>query len=260
MRPAPPAWPHVRAGVGRTRYAYHRGMLRTLIAAALLLTAAACGGPSASPSPAPSHTPMVTPTPVPTPTPTPAPDTEQVSITASGFGAYDLQVYPIAVLANAASAHTATGVTVSFTVQFSGGSYQLSTEPVSLGPGETLAVTALCTDACDGANAIQATPTVGGWATGPRVVISGSSAPYTCGSPCSGDPGYEGSVSGTLTGQVPSGTLVTVTAVCQNGAGNIVGGGSASSLWPAGTTAPAYVSVLTSTQPASCQLYATEVT
>jgi hypothetical protein len=188
-----------------------------------------------------------------------APDDETVDKVASGFGAYDLQVSPVSVLHNLATAHTATGVVVSFTVHFPGGTHPLTAEPVSLAPGETLAVTALCTDICDGATGVDVAVTVGGWVAGARVVISGTSAPYTCGSPCSGSPGYEGSASGTLSGQVPSGRQVTVTAVCQDGSGTIVGGGSVSMLWPSGASANATVSVLVTTPPASCQLYATEV-
>jgi hypothetical protein len=177
----------------------------------------------------------------------------------SGFGAYDLEVYPVSVLHSLATAHTAIGVVVRFTVQLPGGSNALSSEPVSLAPGETLAVTVQCTDSCDGATGVDAAVTVGGWVTGAYTVISGTSAPYTCGSPCSGNPGYEGSVSGTLSGQVPSGRLVTVTAVCQNGSSTIVGGGSTSMLWVGGASANATVPVLVTTPPASCQLYATDV-
>ena len=230
----------------------------TLAAAALFLTAAGCGGSTQRPATA---TPSPTPPPSATATasPTPAPDSEQVAIVSSGFGAYDLQVYPIALLTNEADAHTASQVVVSFTVDFRGGSYQLSAEPVSLGPGQTLAVTALCTDSCQGATGIQASPAVGSWVSGPHSVISGNSAPYVCGSPCAGDPGYEGSVSGTLSGQASAGTLIDVTAVCKNAAGGIVGGGAETTLWAGGDTAPAVVTVLTTTQPPSCQLYATEV-
>ncbi len=239
------------------RFAYHRGVTRALAAALVLVTAAACGSTAARTSPTPTHRPS--PLATPTATPSAAPDTEQVVVSASGFGAYDLQVYPIALLTNEADAHTASQVVVSFTVDFRGGSYQLSAEPVSLGPGQTLAVTALCTDSCQGATGIQASPAVGSWVSGPHSVISGNSAPYVCGSPCAGDPGYEGSVSGTLSGQASAGTLIDVTAVCKNAAGGIVGGGAETTLWAGGDTAPAVVTVLTTTQPPSCQLYATEV-
>ena len=177
---------------------------------------------------------------------------------ASGFGAYDLEVYPVAVLRNLATAHTSTAVLVSFTVQFSGGSYALSAEPVSLAPGETLAVTVQCTDPCVGATSTSAAVTVGGWIAGNRTVISGSSASYVCGSPCAGNPGYEGTVTGTLSGQVPSETLVVLSAVCRDSGGTIVGGGLKLTVWPGGTSTSGSVPVLVSATPASCQLYATE--
>jgi hypothetical protein len=201
-----------------------------------------------------------TPTPTPTATPTAAPDSEQVTVLSTGFGGFDLQVYPVAMVKNLAAAHTATGVMVSFTVQLRSGTDQISAEPVSLAPGETLAVTVLCTDACVGATGVEATAAVSTWVTGTRTVIAGSAASFTCGSPCAGDPGYQVSVSGSLSGQVASGTLITVTAVCKDGTGNIVGGGSTQTLWAGGDSAPAVLSALTTTpQPASCQLYATEV-
>lgn len=177
---------------------------------------------------------------------------------ASGFGAYDLQIYPVAVLHNLATAHTATAVVVSFSVRLSGGSYALSAEPVSLAPGETLADTVLCTESCVGATGASATVTVGGWTGGGRTVISGSSASYACGSPCAGNPGYEGTVTGTLSGQVPSGTLVGLSAACMDSGGVIVGGGLRETFWPGGASTSGSVPVLVRATPASCQLYATE--
>jgi hypothetical protein len=178
-------------------------------------------------------------------------------VVASGLGAYDLQVYPIAVLHNLATAHTATGVVVQFTVQLRGGIYQLSAEPVSLAPGETLADTVLCTDACGGATSTDVLVTVGGWVAENRTVISATSASYACGSPCSGSTGYQGAVSGSLSREVTSGTLVSLSAVCMDGSGAIVGGGFSQALWP--PPGPVTVPVLVSTRPASCQLYASEV-
>ncbi len=180
-------------------------------------------------------------------------------MTASGLGAYDLQVYPVAVLHNQASAHIATGVVVGFTVQFPGGTYSFAAEPVSLAPGETLAATALCTGSCEGATSTAVSVTVGGWEAGERTVISASPATYACGSPCAGSVGYEGDASATLSGQVAAGTLISVSAACQDGTGAIVGGGLLPTVWPGGGSMPASVPVEVSAQPASCRLYATEV-
>ncbi|MGO8686395.1 MAG: hypothetical protein ACLQT7_04300 [Candidatus Dormibacteria bacterium] len=233
-------------------------MLRNLTVAALLLTATACGGTSAHSSPTPrvSHTASASPT----PSPSAAPDNEQVTVVGSGVGTFDLQAYPIAIVSNLAAAHIATGVVVSFTVRISGGSYTLAAEPVSLAPGETLAVTVLCTDSCQRATAATAAVTVGGWTAGTRTVISGTTATYTCGDPCYGSGGgYQGSAVGSVSGQVPAGTLITVTAVCRNGGGDVVGGGSTTTLWPEAASAAATVTVLTTSEPATCQLYGTEV-
>ncbi|MGP8161104.1 MAG: hypothetical protein ACLQGJ_07770 [Candidatus Dormibacteria bacterium] len=235
-------------------------MVRALTAAALVVTVAACGGSvphSASPAPSPPHT--ATPSATPPASASTVPDNEAVSLVASGFGAYDLEVFPVSILHNLATAHTATGVIVRFTVQFPGGSYALSAEPVALAPGETLAVTAQCTDSCDGAAGVGAAVTVGGWAPGGPVVIAGSAGSYACGSPCAGSPGYEGDVSGTLSGGVPDGTLINVSAACMDVAGTIVGGGLMQSFWSDGSTLSVTVPVLVTTPPASCQLYATEV-
>jgi hypothetical protein len=235
---------------------------RALAATALLLTVAGCGGSTPrSATATPSLTPpaSATATATATTSPTPAPDIEQVAIVSSGFGAYDLQVYPIAVLHNLASAHTASQVIVSFTVDLASGSYQLSAEPVSLAPGETLGVTVLCTDKCDGATGIEAATKVGSWVAGGRSVITAGAASWTCGSPCHGSRGYQGDVTGTLSGDVPAGMLVGFSAVCVNSGGTIVGGGLLPSVWPDASAASPSVPTLVTSQPASCQLYGTEV-
>jgi hypothetical protein len=184
---------------------------------------------------------------------------EQVTVTASGVGAYDLQAYPVAVLHNQASAHIATGVVVGFAVHLPDGTYSLTAEPVSLAPGETLAVTALCTDSCAGATSTAISVTVGGWEAGGLAVVTATSATYTCGSPCAGTTGYEGDVSATLSGQVRSGTVLSLSAACEDSGGTIVGGGLTATIWPGGASAVSSVPVLVSATPASCQLYATEV-
>jgi hypothetical protein len=230
---------------------------RALAATALLLTVAGCGGSAPRPTATPSRTPSASATA--TPSPTLAPDSEQVAIVSSGFGAYDLQVYPIAVLHNLASAHTASQLIVSFTVELSSGSYQLAAEPVSLAPGETLGVTVLCTDSCEGATGIEATTKVGSWVAGGRSVITAGAASWTCGDPCPGSRGYQGDVTGTLSGDVPVGMLVSFSAVCVDSGGTIVGGGLLPSVWPDASSVSPSVPTLVTTQPASCQLYGTEV-
>ncbi len=244
---------------GRRPNVYHRRVLRHLPVALVALAMTACAGtiPHSSATPTPSHSP--TPSTVATAAPSSAPDTEQVTVTASGVGAYDLQAYPVAVLRNQASAHVATGVVVSFAVQFPGGTYSLTAEPVSLAAGETLAVTALCTDSCARATSTTVSVTVGGWETGDRAVMTATSATYACGSPCAGTTGYEGDASATLSGQVPSGTVLSLSAACEDSAGAIVGGGLMETVWLGGASAASSVPVLVSATPASCQVYATEI-
>ena len=178
---------------------------------------------------------------------------------ASGFGAYDLEVFPVSILHNLATAHTATGVIVRFTVQFPGGSYALSAEPVALAPGETLAVTAQCTELLRRGHRRRRRRDRRRLGAGRAGGHHGERGVLSCGSPCAGSPGYEGDVSGTLSGGVPDGTLINVSAACMDVAGTIVGGGLLQSFWSDGSTLSVTVPVLVTTPPASCQLYATEV-
>jgi hypothetical protein len=235
-------------------------VVRILTAALVFVALTACSATGArSSSASPSHSQSSTPSATGTASPSSAPDTEQVTVTASGVGAYDLQAYPVAVLHNQASAHIATGVLVGFTVHFPGGTYALTAEPVSLASGETLAVTALCTDSCARATSTAVSVTVGGWEAGDRAVMTATSATYACGSPCAGSVGYQGDVSATLSGQLPSGTVLSLSAACEDSAGTIVGGGLTATVWPGGASAVSSVPVLVSAAPASCQLYATEI-
>ena len=244
-------------------------MVRALALAALAVAVTSCAGTSGrsgsgSPSPRASPTAPATtsaaPTATPgTPTPSPAADTDQIEVVASGIGAHDLQVVPVAVLRNLATSHTARGVMVAFTVQLAGSSYSLTAAPVSLAPGETLADAALCTDACDGATGTDVAVTVAGWISGTRPVLSATSGSYTCGASCSGGSGYQGDVTASLSGSPTAGALVNLYAVCWGSSGAVVGGGLSETMWAGGTAVDASVPVLVSVQPASCQLYATQV-
>lgn len=216
----------------------------------------ACAGSTPGPTPTPSRSPSPTDAATPSPTPSPAADDEQVSVTASGVGDYDLQAIPVAVLRNQASAHTAESVVARFAVRHPGGVYDLGAPPVSLAPGEVLAVAALCTDVCRGAVGTDVTVTVGGWTSGGQQALSASTAAYTCGSPCAGNGGFEGDVSGTVSGSVAAGTPVDLFASCTSPTGAIVGGGITQTVW-SGTANPVTVSVpvLVSARPDSCALY-----
>ena len=86
------------------------------------------------------------------PTPSPSPCWPPAS------GTFDLAAIPVANLKNDAKYHGAASVMVHFVTHRTGRTLgSLDSVAVNLGPGETLAVTADCTDACDGATSVTAT-------------------------------------------------------------------------------------------------------
>jgi len=173
-------------------------------AGAVCLLLAACSSTATS-TPTPTH--LATPTPSTTPLP---PDTMTVSVLASGVGTFDLAAIPVAELKNDAKFHGAASVIVHFVTHRSGGNLgSLESVAVNLAPGETLAVTADCTDACNGATSVSATVEVGSWPTAIGAVFTTASARYSC-QPCHSAHGF-GEVKGTLT---PSSTIAA--GACQS--------------------------------------------
>jgi len=223
----------------------------TVVLGAAALAVAACGGASA-PTPSPTAAHATSPTPSATPLP---PDTMSVSVLATGVGTFDLAAFPVADLKNNASYHGAASVVAHFVTHRSGRTLgSLQTVPVNLGPGETLAVTAECVDACDDATSVAVTVTVGSWPTSSGPLFVSAGAPYSC-NPCHRGHGF-GDVKGTLT---PSSALssdnpVVGFAVCRNHAGAILGGGTEQFVWQAGTSLAVDVPVVLSAAPASCAL------
>ena len=199
-------------------------------------------------------TPTPTATPTPQPTPSPTPDSEMVSIAATGVGTYLLAAIPVAVIHNDAHAHAATGVIVHFSTHRGGAQLgSLDAVPVNLLAGETLAVAANCTDACNNASGADATVTVGRWREVPGVSVSAAGASYQCGT-CRGGHGY-GHVSGTLSAAgLGSNAAVVAFAVCRDAGGAILGGGSAQLVWPGGPSLAVEVSVVVNDLPATCEL------
>ncbi len=245
-------------------------MTRGLAGLALIALIAGCGSATAaatttttttpsssSPSP-PARSPSVPAS----STPVPSADTEEVEVITTGVGAYDLQVVPVALLRNRAARHDATAVVVTFTVRWPGGAHLLAVSPVSLGPGETLAVAALCTDACQGATTASASVQVGGWSSAPVTQLPPAPATFVCGSPCAGRGGFEGAVTASLRGSLAPGTVVNLFASCTSAGGRIVGGGVTTVVWGSGaspanapaTPRPASVPVLTAARPSACQV------
>jgi hypothetical protein len=214
---------------------------------ALLLSA--CSSATA-PTPTPSH--ATSPTPSPTALP---PDTQTVAIIASGVGTFDLAAIPVADLKNDARYHGAASVVAHFVTHRSGRTLgSLESVPVNLAPGETLAVTADCTDACNGATSVSVTVSVGSWPTSIGAVFATAAAAYSC-APCRSGHGF-GEVKGTLkpSSTLASGDPVVGFAVCRNRAGTILGGGSEQFVWQAGTSLAVDVPVVLNAAPSSCVL------
>lgn len=204
---------------------------------------AACG-PTSTPSP----------TPTPSKTPTPVPDTQQVAVLKTGVGGYMLQAMPVALVQNNAKSHDAVQVKVHFVVTAGDGStYPIDSSAVTIAPQQVMALAALCTDRCNGARSTTATVSVGSWQSATTAIATAGAA-YACGGGCRG--GGFGTVSGTASGNLAANATVYISAACQDGAGDITGGGSSTMLWPGGGSTSVQVGVLNSAPPASCQLYA----
>ena len=219
----------------------------------LAILLAACSS-SARPTPTLTPTPQPTPTPTPSPTPLP-PDTLSVGVIGAGVGTFDLAAIPVASLRNDARFHGAASVVVHFVTHRSGRTLgALDSVPVNLGPGETLAVTADCTDACNGATSVVATVTVGSWPTSIGATFTSASAAYTC-QPCHSGHGF-GDVRATITpsAAIAAGVAVVAFAVCENRAGAILGGGSEQFVWQAGPSLAADVPVVLNAAPSSCSM------
>jgi hypothetical protein len=221
-----------------------------LVGGAMLLLSA-CSG-TATITPAPSRTPTPAPTASATPLP---PDTLSVGVLGLGVGTFDLAAFPVARLKNMAKFHAAAAVVVHFVTRRAGKTLgSLDSVAVNLAPGETLAVSGDCTDACNGATGVDATVMVGSWTTSIGPVFTTASAAYTC-QPCHPAHGF-GNVKGTLTpsSAISAGVAVVGFAVCENSAGVILGGGSEQFVWQAGATLSADVPVVLNAAPASCSL------
>ncbi len=227
-----------------------RSRLLWLASAGVFLLAACSGTPAATPSAAPTHPPSPTPSPTPLP-----PDTLTVSVLADGVGTFDLAAFPVANLKNNATYHGAAMVQAHFVTHKGGKTLgSLETVAVNLGPGETLAVSADCTDACDGATSVSVTVTVGSWPTDVGPVFATATGAYSC-SPCHTGHGF-GDVKGTLkpSASLASGSPLVAFAVCHNAAGAILGGGTEEFVWQSGTTFAVDVPVVINAAPASCAL------
>jgi hypothetical protein len=219
-------------------------------AAAVALFLASCSGsaPSSTSTPSPARSATPSPTPLP-------PDTLTVSILADGVGTFDLAAFPVANLKNNASSHGAALVVAHFVTHRSGRTLgSLESVPVNLGPGESLAVSADCTDACDGATGVTVTISVGSWPASIGAIFATSTGAYSC-SPCHSGHGF-GDVKGSLrpSATLSSGSPVVAFAVCHSASGAILGGGTEELIWQGGTSLSVDVPVVINAAPKSCAL------
>ena len=226
-----------------------RSPLLWLAGVAMVLLSACSGTVARTATPSPTATPTPSPTALP-------PDTLTVGVVGVGVGTFDLAAIPVARIRNEAKYHGAASVVVHFVTHRAGhtlGSLD-SEAAVNLAPGETLAVTGDCTDACNGATSVDATVTVGSWPTSIGPTFPTLSATYSC-QPCHPAHGY-GNVKGTLTPSDPvsAGVAVVSYAVCENAAGVILGGGYEEAVWQVGSTLSADVPVVLNAGPATCAI------
>ena len=218
------------------------------------LALVACGSPSVA-----THTATARPTPSPTPTPQP-PDTQNVELVSSGLGVYQAVVVTVAVLHNAAIRTGVSGVIVHFVPTRSGRPLTpLDSPAVTLYPGETLAVTAYCTDTCNNTgttadpDAVVVTVGTGTWAPLPGAPLIVGPATTTCVvKGCLGHGQWDLSAN-VGSPELTEGTRVDLFAWCSDAAGRIIGGGQRSLPWPqAGGSLNLEVPTILSAPPASC--------
>ena len=242
------------------------GPMRRLLAClvvAMAVVLGACGSPAVTTA---APTPPRTATPAPTPTPTPAPDTERVDVVSKGLGVYQAVVVPVAVLHNAATRTGVSGVVVHFVPTRAGRALtQLDSPAVTLYPGETLAVTADCTDSCNSAgtardpDGLAVTVRAGTWAALPGGALTTGAVSFTCKSGCGGGHGQWDVVTTVGSPELSQGTRVDLFTWCTTAAGAILGGNPPSIvLWPQiGGTLSLTLHAILRAPPAACHAGAT---
>jgi hypothetical protein len=230
--------------------------------AAVAVGLGACGSPAV---PTPLPTPPPTATPTPTPTPTPAPDVQRVDVVSKGIGVYQAVVVPVAVLHNAASRTGVSGLIVHFVLTRGGRALTpLDSPAVTLYPGETLAVTADCTDTCNSTgtapdpDGLRVTVAAGTWAPLPGSALTAAAAGFVCVSGCGGGHGQWDVAITIGSPELSQGTRVDLFTWCTNAAGVVLGGNPPSIvLWPeAGGTLSLTLHAILSAPPRTCHVAA----
>lgn len=226
--------PAARPGPAGSR-PYHGAMRRLIGCLLAAVVVSACGSPAV-----PTPTPTPTPTAAPTPTPTPAPDIQRVDVVSKGIGVYQAVVVPVAVLHNAAARTGVSGLIVHFVPTRGGRALTpLDSPAVTLYPGETLAVTADCTDTCNSTgtapdpDGLRVTVAAGTWTPLPGNALTAAAAGFACKSGCGGGHG-QWDVGITIgSPELSQGTRVDLFTWCTDAGGVVLGGNPPSVvLWP----------------------------
>ncbi len=230
-----------------------RGVALGAMAATVVV---ACGS-----SPSPSSTPPKatrTSTAAPTATATAAPDLLRIDVLATGVGSWQLVTVPVAVIHNAATRSTASGVLVHLTPTRGGRALTpLLTSALTLSPGQTLVVAANCTDTCVGADGATATVTPGTWTASAAPTLTATTGAFTCTVSCAGHGQWDVPINVGGAALVQD-QQVDLFASCSDSRGRIIGGGQRTVVWPqAGGSLALHVPVVVSAPPTSCAVGAT---
>jgi hypothetical protein len=234
--------------------------MRRPLVCLLAAVATALGACGSSPS---VTTPSLSPSPAATPTPTPAPlpDTRRVDVVSDGLGVYQAVVVPVAVLHNSATRTGVIGLVVHFVPTLGGRPLTpLDSPAVTLYPGQTLAVTADCTDTCNNTgtardpDGLTVTVGTGTWTPLPGRALTAGPVSFSCKSGCSGGHGQWDVATSVSSPELAQGTRIDLFTWCTNGAGAIVGGNPPSVLqWPqSGGTLSLTLHAILSAPPARC--------
>jgi hypothetical protein len=228
--------------------------------AAVVVALGACGS-VAVPTPVPTPHPTARPT----PTATSAPDIQRVSVVSKGIGVYQAVVVPVAVLHNAATRTGVSGLVVHFVPTRGGRALTpLDSPAVTLYPGETLAVTADCTDTCNNTgtagdpDGLRVTVGAGTWAPLPGAALAAAAARFACTSGCGGGHGQWDVAITVGSPELSKGTRVDLFTWCTDAGGVVVGGNPPSVvLWPeAGGTLSLTLHAILTGPPRACHVAA----
>lgn len=198
--------------------------------------------------------PPTTPTPVPSAATTaPHRDDLGVDLTAAGVGSYQLTTIPVAVVYNRAAAHDALSLRIHFVV------LDATDRPTSVDadlprlPAGASAAVAARVELGGARGLASVSVDVGAWAPAlPPASVRVDQVAYRCETAgCSG----VGTVTGVLRGPGVAAGPLLITAVCLDGGGTVVGGGSQERTATAAPSLGVELPVIVNRPPAHCNLY-----